>query len=40
MLRMPAVAPLSVGRKLTDTVQSVPAGRLNGTAGQVVLSMP
>ena len=40
MLRTPAAAPLSVGRKLTDTVQSVPAGSLNGTAGQVVLSMP
>ena len=40
MLSMPAEAPSSVGRKLTETVQSVPAGSVKGTAGQVVLSMP
>ena len=36
----PADAPSVVGRKLTDTVQSVPAGKVKGTAGQVLLSMP
>ena len=37
MLSVPAEVPWATGAKLTVTVHSVPAGRLKGTGGQLVL---